>query len=123
MCQDHELRGGPHHAGFCLRQQGTCPFFVVRFRALRAKTNNERKKSTALPQAIMRPLRDRVTCVKIWQGRALERLLRTPTSGLNRLNRRCRRLLQRRAPFQLLDLPERIAVTLQTPIVRDAIGG
>ena len=45
------------------------------------------------------------------------------TSTLNRLNRRFERLLQRRAPFQLLDLPERIAIALQTPIARDAIGG
>jgi hypothetical protein len=29
------------------------PFFVVRFRAASAKTNNDRKKSTALPQALI----------------------------------------------------------------------
>jgi hypothetical protein len=34
----------PLQADMCLRQQGTSPRFVVRFRALRAKTNNDRKK-------------------------------------------------------------------------------
>jgi hypothetical protein len=35
-----------------VRQHGTSPFSVVPFRARSAKTNNDRKKSTAVPEFI-----------------------------------------------------------------------
>jgi hypothetical protein len=35
------------------QQHGTSQFSVVRFRAASAKTNNDRKKSTALPKAMI----------------------------------------------------------------------
>jgi hypothetical protein len=47
-CKIQDLRGDQLQTGMCLRQLGTSPFFVVRFRAASAKTNNDGKKRSAL---------------------------------------------------------------------------
>jgi hypothetical protein len=52
-CYLHELRGGLFHARICLRQHGTHPFLLFVFAPQSAKTNNDTRKSTTLPKAMI----------------------------------------------------------------------